>query len=78
MFFKGGPQGRRNPRRFGRPDRGGPLLYPISKKSKSKSRKAELASPVTPNAQSAVADMYIAYTHIYTYGSVSLIHDRGK
>ena len=49
-----------------RADHEGGLLYSISKKTESKSRKGKLSSPVIPNAQSAVADIFI-YTYIYTY-----------
>ena len=62
------PTGRARSGNFGRADQGG-LLYPVSKKLESKSRKAKLSSLVTPNAQSAVADIYM---HIYIYMYISM------
>ena len=72
MIFKGGPQGAD----LGRADpahvwlmpmriRGGPI---ISYKQKVGEQKLEskVENPVTPNAQSAVADIYI-YIYIYKY-----------
>ena len=51
---------------------GGTLLMRNAKESKSKSRKATLTSPVTSNAQSAMADISIYVYIIILYLSVWL------
>ena len=66
MFSKGGPRGGAGSEKIRPSASGGGPNISLEEKSKSKSRKANLTSPVTPNAQSAVADIYIyIYMHIY-------------
>ena len=64
MIFKGGPRGTELGRWNPASGSGGGPNISLEEKSKSKSRKAKLSSPVTPNAQSAVADIY---THMDLY-----------
>ena len=73
MTFEGGPRVGRDPMMCGCPDQEVALLQAISRKSCSKSRKAELTSLVTPNAQTAEADIckyiyiYICIFYMYIY-----------
>ena len=59
MFFKGGPRGGAGSEKEQPCDSGGGPNISLEEKSKSKSRKAKCTSSVTPNAQSAVADIYV-------------------
>ena len=57
MVFESGPSGGPDPGSSGRADHGGGLLKRKPDiQSDSKNRKAKLTSPVTPKAQSAVAE----------------------
>ena len=68
MIFEGGPGGGADLRRgnpdHARPDCGGPLI--ISNKQRVGEQKSEskVLSPVTPNAQSAVAYIDVIYLNL--------------
>ena len=65
IIFKGGPQGGNSSRAHDRPDQGrGLLKRKPDTQSDSKKSESRLLNPVTPNAQSAVAGIYI-YIYIY-------------